>query len=657
MSVLFFRTLTKGWSLSMTSDLVFFNNIRFQLAGAAILLIIIIDYIKNPHLKLMSTKCFQMSLICTSFNLFLDVAAVYALTHTDTVSPLLCRTIHQLFILSMIAVLLFNFMYIFILSRRQKRLNARQYLIVSLPMALSVLEIAAGRVEYHISDTFVYSDGPMINAAFICGFVYLVFSFTVVFGKHCPLSNYNKACIRIGMVIWVIVMIVQLANRALLLSGLGSSLMLMCVYFSFENQKENYDSETQCFNKNAFHRQMNEYYQSRKPMTIVNIYFQNYERVNSIFGHDFAQAALLKLENTIEKYLTKDVFHSRSNMFTVFFTGTEPDCDKLIKIKRAAETGDIKEAALVCRINIIDLQMYANNTDEAHELIGYMREYSNSSDETVCRLNSDVIEKMHRRSKIDKLLSDAVKNNGFEMVYQPIFCPEEGKFKSAEALIRLKSTADLGFVSPEEFIPIAEEKGLIMDIGDIALRLVADFSKRSGLEKKLEYIEVNLSGIQACSPDLESRLTKITDECGIDPSFINLEITETAALNSIDSFLKNVFALRRSGFSFSMDDFGTGYSNLSQMNRMHYDLIKIDKSIIWDAFGKGNDSAERLLSSVISLLNAINVKIVAEGVETKEMADYLTEKGVDYLQGYYFSRPVSEEKFLDIISESRLKTV
>ena len=108
--------------------------------------------------------------------------------------------------------------------------------------------------------------------------------------------------------------------------------------------------------------------------------------------------------------------------------------------------------------------------------------------------------------------------------------------------------------------------------------------------------------------------------------------------------------IKELGVKLSMDDFGTGYSNLSQMNQMRYDLVKMDKSIIWDAFGKGNEKSERLLASVIRLLKAINVKIVAEGVETKEMTDYLTERGVDYLQGYYFSKPVNEDKFLEVIS-------
>ena len=124
-----------------------------------------------------------------------------------------------------------------------------------------------------------------------------------------------------------------------------------------------------------------------------------------------------------------------------------------------------------------------------------------------------------------------------------------------------------------------------------------------------------------------------------------LSIWRYGLLNSIPkSFLKNIESLKRDNFSFSMDDFGTGYSNLAQMNQLKYDLVKLDKSLIWPAFEEQNESAERLLASVIHMLKTICVRIVAEGVETEDMVNYLSQNGVEYLQGYYYSKPVTEEQ-------------
>lgn len=630
--------------------MLFFNNIRFQIAAAAVLIIIIFDYLRNPHLKLMSTNAFRAMLICTVCNLMLDISIVYTVTHLDTVPPQLNRFLHQLFIASVIMVLFFNFLYVLILNRNQERLTKRTFGAVIAPLAISAAVIIAGKLEFFASDKGAYSYGPMADMVYVCGLIYLVMTFGIIYSKKCTLSSYQKISVQVGMFIWLGSLVVQRIFPTALLSGLGCVLMVLCVYFSFENQRENYDAETMCFNRNAFHRQMAEYYANRKPLSIVNVTLENYERINTMYGHEYGRKAMLCTKEMIDGVLGGSVFHSRSNTFTVFYSDCEVDCRKLESLRHALCSYCFPDAQLEFRISVIDLRKYSNGTDEAYELMRFMKEYGKSSDEVICRLDDSIIEKKVRRDKIDKLLTEAVQNDGFEMVYQPIYSTEQGRFRSAEALVRMKNTGDLGFISPEEFIPIAEEKGLIMDIGDITLRLVADFAKRRTLTDKLEYIEVNLSGIQACAPELEGRLTKILAEYDIPPTFINLEITETAALDSGEAFDTNVSALRESGFSFSMDDFGTGYSNLSQMNQMRYDLVKMDKSIIWDAFGKGNEKSERLLASVIRLLKAINVKIVAEGVETKEMTDYLTERGVDYLQGYYFSKPVNEDKFLEVIS-------
>ena len=246
------------------------------------------------------------------------------------------------------------------------------------------------------------------------------------------------------------------------------------------------------------------------------------------------------------------------------------------------------------------------------------------------------------------------------MVYQPIYNTKEKTITSAEALVRLKNCGELGFVSPEEFIPIAEEKGLILDIGDRTLELVAAFAKENRLDQSsIQYIEVNLSAIQAVVPHLDQRLKKILDWYGLPANFINLEITETATINFGASFEQNISSLRRMGFSFSMDDFGTGYSNLAQINQIGYDLVKLDKSLIWPVFDKkveNKENAERLLRSAIELLKSIGKKIVAEGVETEEMVQYLIDHKVEYLQGYYFSKPIKGKEFLEFLKDFEEKT-
>ena len=139
----------------------------------------------------------------------------------------------------------------------------------------------------------------------------------------------------------------------------------------------------------------------------------------------------------------------------------------------------------------------------------------------------------------------------------------------------------------------------------------------------LDYIEVNLSGIQCVHPDLPRQLEAIMKEHQIPPAFLNLEITETASVESGEMLDRNMVDLRNLGCSFSMDDFGTGYSNLSKMSEVVYDLVKIDKSLIWPCFTENNVKSLAILKNMINMLLELNVKIVAEGIETKAMQDFL----------------------------------
>lgn len=628
---------------------MFDTNIRFQTAAVCVLLIIVIDYLKNSHLKLLSTKCFRILLFLTGLNLALDITTVYTITHLDTVEPWVNKLCHQLFIGSVILAIFFNYMYVILLANDQKRMKKKELWLVLLPLLVSLAVIAIGRIDYSVTPEGVYSYGPMVYTVYICGIVYLVLTFKATMDKESSLTKEQRWSVRIGLLIWTLILAVQNANPQLLLSGMGFVLLVLAVYFSFENQKENYDTATDCFNANAFSRMLSEYYEHGKSLYLVNLTCENLERINGLLGHQMGIQALDYLREVLERNTCEPVFHSRDKVFSIFVTGKiEKMQEALERVVEELEESAFSHVKLNYHICIMDVRKYTKTQDEVYALMDFMEERCNAESERIYFLDETIVERKIRYDKIDRLLNEAMEEDGFEMYYQPIYSTSDGKFRSAEALIRLKNTGDLGFVSPEEFIPIAEEKGMIMEIGDRVLELVAGFIKRADLlNSDLNYIEVNLSGIQVAAPGLDRRLLQIMERNKVPASFINLEITETATINSSKSFLKNIESLKRDNFSFSMDDFGTGYSNLAQMNQLKYDLVKLDKSLIWPAFEEQNESAERLLASVIHMLKTICVRIVAEGVETEDMVNYLSQNGVEYLQGYYYSKPVTEEQFLE----------
>lgn len=632
-------------------------NSRFQIAAMFALAVIIIDYCKNPHLKLLSTKCFRLLLWMTGINLCLDLLTVHLADHIGQVSPFLNRLCHQLFIASIILVIFFNYLYISILANQQKRMNGRKWLLTLIPLIISFLVIGFGNLNagYEYGE-MAYSSGTAVYTVYACGTAYLLLGVKISFEKRADLTGNQRRSVRIGLGIWCIVMAAQLYFPQLRLSGMGFVLLVLSIYFSYENQKENFDSETGCFNKNAFHRMLSEYYEKGKTLYLVNLACENLDRISSLVGHEQGMGAMKYLSSLFSSCTGKEVYHSRSRVLSIFVTeDMHKMIDRLHRLEVTLAEESYLSSKLYCHMTVMDLRKFISSKDEVFELMHFMEEKYQGNDCKIYFLNEDIVNEKRRKNKIDLFLNEALQNQGFEMVYQPIYHTREKCFRSAEALVRLKNTGDLGYVSPEEFIPIAEEKGMIMEIGDRTLALVSEFIREADLlSSPLQYIEVNLSAIQASSPRLDKRFAEIMQKYQIPASFINLEITETATINFGKIFTENINRLRDTGFSFSMDDFGTGYSNLAQMNEIRYDLVKLDKSLIWPAFeedeGKAGQ-AEKLLSSVIRLLHHIGVKIVAEGVETEEMADYLTEKGVEYLQGYYFSRPMDREQFLEFMNQ------
>lgn len=254
------------------------------------------------------------------------------------------------------------------------------------------------------------------------------------------------------------------------------------------------------------------------------------------------------------------------------------------------------------------------------------------------------LQEIFNRAETEDALHRGFAENRFEVYYQSVHRIGDTKPYAAEALIRLHDSIR-GDLYPDEFIPVAEKNGMINEIGVFVLEEVCRFIK-SGEPARLsmDHINVNLSVVQCAQKDFVRKLKQIVDWYGISPSFINFEITESVAAHDYRMLERVITEFKEAGFRFSMDDYGTGYSNMQSIFMLDFDVIKIDKSILWEA---QNSSIGRIiLENSIQMIRRMRKKILVEGVETAEQMALLRELGVDYLQGYYFSKPVPEKEFL-----------
>lgn len=259
------------------------------------------------------------------------------------------------------------------------------------------------------------------------------------------------------------------------------------------------------------------------------------------------------------------------------------------------------------------------------------------------------VDQLQRYHNIEEAIDRALVENEFRLYYQPIISTETKKVVSAEALLRLNDRV-IGFVSPEEFIPISESNGKILAISDFVIESVFRFVKEHDIQKLgLEFVEMNLSMIQCMDKNLPEKLQQYLDKYNVDAKLINLEITETATNFDEERLKEQLFRIKKLGFTFSLDDYGTGYSNLVRVLEYPVDVIKLDKTIIWSAFHDHDNFVT--LKNLISMFHDVRRKMVAEGVESEEQMNSLCELGCDYLQGYYYSKPVSEEEFVRFVEK------
>ncbi|MEC4984518.1 MAG: EAL domain-containing protein [Oscillatoria sp. PMC 1068.18] len=259
--------------------------------------------------------------------------------------------------------------------------------------------------------------------------------------------------------------------------------------------------------------------------------------------------------------------------------------------------------------------------------------------------------KLQKRLTLENNLYKALEHQEFTLYYQPQISLSTGEIVGMEALIRWRSP-ELGLVSPAQFIPLAEETGLIIPLGKWILQTACEQVKiwqSQGLPPIR--IAVNLSARQFQEQNLLKTITQVLATTGIEPKRLELEITESIAMQDVEYTISVLNSLREIGIQISMDDFGTGYSALSSLKHFPLDKLKIDRSFIRDLTVDSHDAA--IVAAVMALGHGLNLEVVAEGVETEEQFNFLRSLQCDVLQGYFFSRPLPTEAATELFRQQK----
>lgn len=265
----------------------------------------------------------------------------------------------------------------------------------------------------------------------------------------------------------------------------------------------------------------------------------------------------------------------------------------------------------------------------------------------VIMYSSKIREQQRKESMIEESMEKALANNEFKVYLQPKYSPVTEELMGAEALVRWISD-EKGFISPGEFIPIFEKNGFITRLDDYMIDVVASLQaewKKEG--RKFVPVSVNVSRLHFADENLADHIKDIVDKYDVEHNYIEIELTESAFFDDKEVLLNTISKLHKYGFTVSMDDFGSGYSSLNSLKNLPLDVIKLDGEFFNELEDK--ERGETVVKNTIVLAKDLNMKIVAEGIETKEQVEFLEKQGCDLIQGFYYARPMPVDQFGKLI--------
>jgi diguanylate cyclase (GGDEF)-like protein len=393
--------------------------------------------------------------------------------------------------------------------------------------------------------------------------------------------------------------------------------------------------------------------------SVLLLGLDHFKTVNATLGHERGDLLLMAVAERIRNSLPASAFVARfsGDMFSILLkNGDIKMASRLGKILLTAMEDEFNLGADVLEIGAsVGVVSYPHDGDSVSVLLRNadvsLHKAKSEGRNCMVLFSKDLSETINRHALVESRMKHALDKNEFSLHFQPKIDIGSGQIDGWEALLRWNSP-ELGTVSPAEFIPVAEQSGLILQIGDWVLRQA---SRQAAEWKREGYlagaIAVNLSARQFRQKDLPDKIKTFLHDASIDPADITLEITESDIMDNPSMASAMLDDLKRVGIYAAIDDFGTGHSSLNYLKTFPISWLKIDRSFIRDIPNDENDVA--IVRSIISLGHSLGLKVIAEGVETMEQYEYLRSINCDAIQGYYYSRPLPPDECLEFMAARR----
>ena len=630
--------------------------VEYEIAAIVLSLAVLFSFFRKKLVNTRLTRVFCMLIINVLMTTVIDVFAIHLHRNILEKNLWFCYAVDELYylLISSFSLIFYDCIRTALSGNiiRTKFRRFRYYVPISGALLL-ILSTPWTHAIFYFNEELVFIKGWGYQLLYVVAAIYFLSAVykIILFRKEASVTQ--RVTVYFYIAACVASVIIQTFVPGLIITGFIASISTMMCFLSLVNPTNYFDKETDLLNITAFRDVFEQNRFRNKSFRIIGIQIIGIRFLLETIGVEKRTEILrlfsAKLKAACGKYQLYRVSGSR---IYIYIPDDDKIQNKIIKnvhnvFEESILMGDFR-ISLTEHIAVFKYPDDAQNITDVEELIrASLHTIYDEEPFTVIHVQKDVLAKKNRELQILQVMKKAVRRGDFYVVYQPIFSFEQNRFTTAEALVRLEND-ELGEVSPEEFIPIAEQNGMILQIGEFVFETVCRFVLHHKLwEKGIEYIHVNLSVIQCMQEKLAEQLFQIMDLYNLDYRYINLEVTESAAIASSDVLLTNMNKLIDRNMNFSLDDFGTGFSNTATLIKYPFHSIKLDKGMVWEAMH--NKKAEIILKNTIEMVKMLDMEIVAEGAETPEQVERLREMGVDFVQGFYYSKPISRDDFLQLL--------
>lgn len=622
----------------------------FDIAALMILIVISVFYFTTKRRNNSQSWAFKILIISAMINPIFDILG--GISIDNQAAPILTYSTNMVYFLSdQVTNLFFLLCVVMRIEMRSKMPKLRKvFLIVPIiVMALVVITNPLHGVLFSYNERN-YLSGPFRAVIIWAPLFYLGWMVVYTFINRMVISRIERYIFYVIAIINSVSRYIQFYNPSTLVRCFTVSVSILLLYIFNTRLDKDYDAQTGLAGRYYLEEEVKRMIHNNANFSSILIRIIDYDLLAATYGTAYIEEYMRQVAIGIGE-LTKyyPAYQINDNYYVVnLYEDQDVEVAKKQVVEVLGKTFNVNGLDINCAYcaTIFSFVKSRHDYDRFAGILSFFQRMSITNLGFI-PFESLKINDSTRENLVECAIEDAINQKSFEVFYQPICTADTQNYITAEALVRLRDPK-LGMISPAEFIPLAEENGTISDIGNIVLDKVCEFIEKNDIKAfGLEYIEVNLSTTQCLQRDFIEIIDQITEKHKVTPDKISFEITETASNYAPALFTENLRLLRERGYRLALDDFGSGYANLQRLVSSEFDIIKFDKDMTQRTCD--DEKLHDFIEKLQNMFHTMGAKIVAEGVETKEQYEFLKSIGCDYIQGYYFSKPLPMDEFIQFM--------